>query len=52
MYLALGWLGILFGFLVNIVMDSGVLLSWIWQENKQLYRKVDLQQKKNLFVRS
>jgi len=52
MCLALGWLGILFGFLVNIVMDSGVLLSWIWQENKQLYRKVDLQQKKNLFVRS
>ena len=52
MCLALGWRGILFGFLVNIVMDSGVLLSWIRQEKKQLYRKVDLQQRKNLFVRS
>jgi len=27
-----GWRGLLFGFLVNCIMDAGVLLSWIWQE--------------------
>ena len=31
-----GWRGILFGFLVNFIIDAGVLLSWIWREKKQL----------------
>jgi hypothetical protein len=35
-----GWHGLLFGFLVNCIMDAGVLLSWIWQEKRQLSRKV------------
>jgi hypothetical protein len=29
-------------------MDSGVLLSWICQEKKQLYRKVNLQKENNM----
>jgi Flp pilus assembly protein TadB len=30
MYLLFGWLGIIFGFLVNVVLDMGLLLIWIW----------------------
>jgi len=52
MCLVLGWQGIIFGFLANFVTDSGLLLIWIWQEKKQLYHEVTLQQKENLFVRS
>ncbi len=52
MCLVLGWRGIIFGFLVNFVVDSGLLLIWIWQEKKQLYQKAAPQQKENVFVRS
>jgi hypothetical protein len=52
MCLALGWRGIILGFLANVVIDFGLLLIWIWQEKKQPYHEVTLQQKENLFVRS
>ena len=52
MCLVLGWRGIIFGFLVNFIIESGMLLSWIWQEKKKPCQKVTLQQKTNLFVRS
>ncbi|MBC8231049.1 hypothetical protein H8E77_15965 [bacterium] len=29
-YFWFGWLGIIFGFLVNVVIDMGLLLIWIW----------------------
>jgi Flp pilus assembly protein TadB len=29
MYFLFGWLGIIFGFLVNFVLDMGLLLIWI-----------------------
>jgi Flp pilus assembly protein TadB len=29
-YFWFGWLGIIFGFLVNFVIDMGLLLIWIW----------------------
>ena len=32
-----GWWGILLGFVVNCVMDMGVLLIWMWQENTRYF---------------
>jgi hypothetical protein len=40
---SLGWLGIVFGFMGNCVVDSGLLLTWIWREKKQPYRKIAIQ---------
>ena len=51
MYSLLGWWGIFFGFLLNCIMDTGILLSWIWLEKKQLPQKVAHQQKEELAAR-
>jgi len=44
MCLALGWRGIILGFLANVVIDLGLLMIWMWQAKKQLYQKVAFQQ--------
>ena len=41
-YFLLGWRGILIGFLVNCLIDTGILMTWIWQEKKQLSQKHNL----------
>ena len=61
-----GWRGLLCGFLANCIIDTGVLLSWIWQEKHSrkafaslILRKLrnakglrSPQQQENLFVRN
>ena len=42
MYFLFGWWGMLAGFLINGIMDTVVLLSWMWQENRHLSRKYKL----------
>jgi Na+-driven multidrug efflux pump len=48
----LGWWGVLIGFLVNSVMDTTILLIWVFQEKKQLSSRVAPQQQYDLLVRN
>ena len=47
-----GWWGILLGFLVNCMTDTGLLLSWIWQEKKELSQELAREQKEKLLIQN
>jgi Flp pilus assembly protein TadB len=44
----LGWWGIIFGFLANFVIDTGLLSIWVWQEKKHPRRRAIIQQREIL----
>ena len=52
MCLGFGWWGVLLGFLVNCITDTGLLLSWILQEKKALSQELAREHKEKLLVQN
>ena len=49
-YSLYGWWGIFLGFLINCIIDMGVLIAWILHEKNQLSQKAVIRQRNSLNV--